>query len=178
MLTKKLSCDGFRRKEIWASYVRNCTAKLTIYGTLESTIAKLTSELTVLKERQMRFWESRNVVWKVLEELRTKVIGLGAEVNAGMREREDWYLFSFHSIIDNLYNNSYIYLSSGWMDPLRHPILLFLLRNPSLNCVWRTSSGRSWFHNCAITTARSGDCRTRPTTSRSSRDDILNTIYE
>ena len=36
---------------------------------------------------------------QVLEELRTKVVRLEAEVEAGRREREDWYLFSFRSII-------------------------------------------------------------------------------
>ena len=36
---------------------------------------------------------------QVFEELRTKVVRLEAEVEAGRREREDWYLFSFHSMI-------------------------------------------------------------------------------
>ena len=35
----------------------------------------------------------------MLEELRTKVVRLEAEVVAGIRERGDWYLFSLRSII-------------------------------------------------------------------------------
>ena len=73
--------------------------------TLESTNAKLTSELTVLRERQTSVEvlreEKRGLVKRVqvLEELRTKVVKLEAEVEAGRREREEWYLFSFRSII-------------------------------------------------------------------------------
>ena len=71
---------------------------------LESTNAKLTSELTVLRERQTSVEvlreQKRGLEKKVqvLEELRTKVVKLEAEVEAGRREREDWYLSSFHSI--------------------------------------------------------------------------------
>ena len=108
--------------------------------TLESTNAKLTSELTVLRERQTSVEvlkeEKRGLVKRVqvLEELRTKVVKLEAEVEAGRREREDWYLFSFRSII---FVTTY-YFSSGRIDPrifLCHPILLSPLRNPSLSCV-------------------------------------------
>jgi hypothetical protein len=109
--------------------------------TLESTNAKLTSELTVLRERQTSvevLREQKRGLEKrvqVLEELRTKVVGLEAEVEAGRREREDWYLSSFLSII---FVTTYIYMSSGRIDPrilLRLPILLSPLRNPSLSCV-------------------------------------------
>ena len=109
--------------------------------TLESTNAKLTSELTVLRERQTSvevLREQKRGLEKrvqVLEELRTKVVKLEAEVEAGRREREDWYIFSFRSII---FVTTYIYLSSGRIDPLIflcHPILLSLLHNPSPSCV-------------------------------------------
>ena len=72
--------------------------------TLESTNVKLTSELTVLRERQTSvevLREQKRGLEKrvqVLEELRTKVVKLEAEVEAGRREREDWYLFAFRSI--------------------------------------------------------------------------------
>ena len=72
--------------------------------TLESTNAKLTSELTILRERQTSVEvlreQKRGLEKKVqvLEELRTKVVK-EAEVEAGRREREDWYLFPLHSII-------------------------------------------------------------------------------
>ena len=106
---------------------------------LESTNAKLTSELIVLRERQTSVEvlkeEKRGLERKVqvLEELRTKVVRLEAEVEAGRREREEWYLL-LHLII--FANNSRC--SSGRIDPrtfLCHPILLSLLRNPSLSCV-------------------------------------------
>ena len=76
--------------------------------TLESTNAKLTSELTILRERQTSVEvlreQKRGLEKKVqvLEELRTKVVKLEAEVEAGRREREDWYLFPLHSIILSL----------------------------------------------------------------------------
>lgn len=72
---------------------------------LESTNVKLTSELTVLRERQMSVEvlkeEKRGLEKKVqvLEELRTKVVRLEAEVEAGRREREEWYLFLFRVTI-------------------------------------------------------------------------------
>ena len=72
---------------------------------LESTNAKLTSELTVLRERQTSIEvlkEAKRGLEKkvqVLEELRTKVVRLEAEVEAGRREREEWYLFLFRVII-------------------------------------------------------------------------------
>ena len=108
--------------------------------TLESTNARLTSELTVLRERhtsvEVLREEKRGLEKRVqvLEELRTKVVRLEAEVEAGRREREDWYLFSFCSMI--FLNN--LHLSSGLIDHrilLPHPILLSLLRNPSPSCV-------------------------------------------
>ena len=108
--------------------------------TLESTNAKLTSELTVLRERQTSvevLREQKRGLEKrvqVLEELRTKVVKLEAEVEAGRREREDWYLFS-----PIIFVTTCIYLSSGRIDPrilLRHPTLLSLLRNLSPTCVW------------------------------------------
>ncbi|KAF8808803.1 hypothetical protein BYT27DRAFT_7188276 [Phlegmacium glaucopus] len=64
--------------------------------TLESTNAKLTSELTILRDRQTSVEvlreEKRGLEKKiqVLEELRTKVVRLEAEVEAGRREREEW----------------------------------------------------------------------------------------
>lgn len=73
--------------------------------TLESTNAKLTSELTVLRERQTSVEvlkeEKRGLEKRVqvLEELRTKVVRLEAEVEAGRREREEWYRFLFHLIM-------------------------------------------------------------------------------
>ena len=63
--------------------------------TLESTNAKLTSELTVLRE-QKRGLEKRV---QVLEELRTKVVKLEAEVEAGRWEREDWYFNPSHNLL-------------------------------------------------------------------------------
>jgi mitotic spindle assembly checkpoint protein MAD1 len=72
--------------------------------TLESTNTKLTSELSVLRERQMSVEvlkeEKRGLEKKVqvLEEFRTKVVRLEAEVEAGRREREEWYLFLLHSL--------------------------------------------------------------------------------
>ena len=72
--------------------------------TLESTNAKLTSELTILRERQSSVEvlkeENRGLEKKmqVLEELRTKVVRLEAEVEAGRREREEWYLILFHLV--------------------------------------------------------------------------------
>ncbi|KAF9475572.1 MAD-domain-containing protein [Pholiota conissans] len=64
--------------------------------TLESTNAKLTSELKILRERQTSVEvlreEKRGLELRVkmLEELRTKVVKLEAEVAAGRREREEW----------------------------------------------------------------------------------------
>lgn len=74
--------------------------------TLESTNAKLTSELTVLRERhtsvEVLREEKRGLEKRVqvLDELRTKVVRLEAEVEAGRREREEWYILSlkFHLI--------------------------------------------------------------------------------
>ena len=72
---------------------------------MESTNEKLTSELTVLKERQTSvevLKEQKRGLEKrlqVLEEFRIKDARLEAEVEVGRRERGDWYLFSFHSII-------------------------------------------------------------------------------
>ena len=73
--------------------------------TLESSNAKMLAELVVLRERQTSVEvlkeQKRGLEKKVqvIEELRTKVVKLEAEVEAGRREREEWYLFSFHSII-------------------------------------------------------------------------------
>ena len=50
MLARKLSCEGFRTEEIWASYTRNCTTKLTVYGYWNLRMS--TSELIVLRKRQ------------------------------------------------------------------------------------------------------------------------------
>lgn len=64
--------------------------------TLESTNAKLTSEINVLRERntsvEVLREEKRGLERKVqmLEDLRTKVVKLEAEVAAGRREREEW----------------------------------------------------------------------------------------
>jgi DNA repair exonuclease SbcCD ATPase subunit len=108
--------------------------------TLESTNAKLTSELTVLRERQTSvevLKEQKRGLEKrvqVLEELRTKVVKLEAEVEAGRREREDWYLLSF--AFDD--HRKSLHLSPGQIDPrisIHLPIHLSLLRNPSPNCV-------------------------------------------
>ena len=111
--------------------------------TLESTNAKLTSELTVLRERQTSvevLREQKRCLEKRCRCPRNSEprlsIRLEAEVEAGRREREDWYLFSFCSII---FVTTYRYLSSRRIvDPrilLRHPILPSLLRNLSLSCV-------------------------------------------
>ena len=65
--------------------------------TLESSNAKMLAELVVLRERQTSVEvlkeQKRGLEKKVqvLEELRTKVVKLEAEVEAGRREREDWY---------------------------------------------------------------------------------------
>jgi mitotic spindle assembly checkpoint protein MAD1 len=76
---------------------------------LESTNAKLTSELIVLRERQTSVdvlkEEKRGLEKRVqvLEELRTKVVRLEAEVEAGRREREEWYLLpSFNNLCKQL----------------------------------------------------------------------------
>lgn len=64
--------------------------------TLESTNAKLTSEVNILRERntsvEVLREEKRGLERKVqmLEDLRTKVVKLEAEVAAGRREREEW----------------------------------------------------------------------------------------
>ena len=66
--------------------------------TLESSNAKMLAELVVLRERQTSVEvlkeQKRGLEKKVqvLEELRTKVVKLEAEVEAGRREREDWYV--------------------------------------------------------------------------------------
>ena len=108
---------------------------------LESTNAKLTSELTVLRERQTSVEvlreQKRGLEKKVqvLEELRTKVVKLEAEVEAGRREREDWYLSSFHSIN---FPTTHFYFSLGQIDRrilIPHPTLPSPLHNPSPNYV-------------------------------------------
>jgi mitotic spindle assembly checkpoint protein MAD1 len=64
--------------------------------TLESTNAKLTSELTVLRARQTSVEvlreEKRGLELKLqpLEDLREKVVKLEAQVEAGRQERETW----------------------------------------------------------------------------------------
>ncbi|EAU81598.1 hypothetical protein CC1G_02614 [Coprinopsis cinerea okayama7 len=64
--------------------------------TLESTNAKLSSELTYLRERNTNIEvlreEKRGLELKltVLDELREKVVRLEAEVEAARREREEW----------------------------------------------------------------------------------------
>ncbi|TFK35138.1 spindle assembly checkpoint component Mad1 [Crucibulum laeve] len=64
--------------------------------TLESTNAKLTAELTVLRDRhtsvEVLREEKRGLERKVklMDELREKVVRLEAEVEAGRREREEW----------------------------------------------------------------------------------------
>jgi len=69
-----------------AGYLRN----------LESTNAKLNSELNILRERhasvEVLREEKRGLERKVtmLEEMRNKVIRLEAEVEAGRQERETW----------------------------------------------------------------------------------------
>jgi len=69
-----------------AAYLRN----------LESTNAKMKAELTVLRERhtsvEVLREEKRGLERKIqmLEEFRTKVVKLEAEVEAGRREREEW----------------------------------------------------------------------------------------
>jgi len=69
-----------------AGYLRN----------LESTNAKLNSELNILRERHASVdvlrEEKRGLERKVimLEEMRNKVIRLEAEVEAGRQERETW----------------------------------------------------------------------------------------
>ena len=69
-----------------AGYLRN----------LESTNAKLNSELNILRERhasvEVLREERRGLERKVimLEEMRNKVIRLEAEVEAGRQERETW----------------------------------------------------------------------------------------
>jgi mitotic spindle assembly checkpoint protein MAD1 len=69
-----------------ADYLRN----------MESTNIKLTSELSILKERHTSIEvlkeEKRGLERKLrmLEELREKVVRLEAEVEAGRREREIW----------------------------------------------------------------------------------------
>ena len=74
------------------SVVREELHRQANYRTLESTNSKLISELTVLRERQTSVGRKRGLEKRVqvLEELRTKVIRLEAEVKAGRREREDW----------------------------------------------------------------------------------------
>jgi len=63
---------------------------------LESTNAKLNSELNILRERhasvEVLREEKRGLERKVimLEEMRNKVIRLEAEVEAGRQERETW----------------------------------------------------------------------------------------
>lgn len=63
---------------------------------LESTNARLTSELTVLKDRhtsvEVLREEKRGLEKKVkmLEELREKVVRLEAQVEAGRQERQEW----------------------------------------------------------------------------------------
>lgn len=74
--------------------------------TLETTNAKLTSEVNSLRERhtsvEVLREEKRGLEHKVrmLEDLRTKVVQLEAEVTAGRKEREEWYVF----IIYNIFN--------------------------------------------------------------------------
>jgi mitotic spindle assembly checkpoint protein MAD1 len=69
--------------------------------TLESTNSKLTSELKILRERHTSIEvlreEKRGLEKKVLmlEEFRTKVLRLEAEVEAGRKEREQWYALKF-----------------------------------------------------------------------------------
>ncbi|KAJ6610457.1 spindle assembly checkpoint component Mad1 [Mycena sp. CBHHK59/15] len=64
--------------------------------TLESTNAKLTSELTVLRERHVSVEvlreEKRGLERKLrtLEEMRARVVKLEAQVEAGRQERETW----------------------------------------------------------------------------------------
>ena len=73
-----------------ANYLRN----------LEATNSKLTSELKFLRERhtsvEVLREEKRGLERKVLmlEELRTKVVKLEAEVEAGRKEREHWYVLN------------------------------------------------------------------------------------
>lgn len=67
---------------------------------LEATNTKLTSELKFLRERhtsvEVLREEKRGLERKVLmlEELRTKVVKLEAEVEAGRKEREHWYILN------------------------------------------------------------------------------------
>jgi len=79
--------------------------------TLEGTNSKLTSELKFLRERhtsvEVLREEKRGLERKVLmlEELRTKVVKLEAEVDAGRKEREHWHVISrfyFRSLLISL----------------------------------------------------------------------------
>lgn len=77
------------------------------HRTLESTNAKLTGELNILRDRhasvEVLREEKRGLERKVkvLDELRDKVVRLEAEVEAGRREREEWfvYLCCFFSLL-------------------------------------------------------------------------------
>lgn len=73
----------------------------TYLRTLESTNTRLTAELLTLRERQTSVEvlkeEKRGLETKVraLEEMRERVVRLEAEVEAGRRERQEWYVAFF-----------------------------------------------------------------------------------
>jgi len=77
---------------------------------LESTNVKLSAELAALRKRQTSIEvlkeEKRGLETKVrvLEELREQIVRLQAEVEAGRRERDAWYLRAlfrpFHPVTD------------------------------------------------------------------------------
>lgn len=68
------------------------------HRTLESTNAKLTAELTMLRERntsvEVLKEEKRSLEQKLkaMEELRGRVVKLEAQLEAGRQEREVWYV--------------------------------------------------------------------------------------
>lgn len=68
---------------------------------LEATNTKLNAELGILRERhtsvEVLREEKRGLEQKVsiLEELRTKVIALEAELEIGRQEREKWYVAGY-----------------------------------------------------------------------------------